>query len=50
MTLEAEVVVAAVHAVYKERIYLLADYYVTKRWLNGKALNLARELRAEEAV
>jgi len=50
LTREAEAVAAATHAIYKEHMYLLSDYYVTKRWLNGKALNLARELRAEEAV
>jgi len=31
-------------------MYLLTDYYVTKEWLNGKALKLAEELHAEEIV
>ncbi len=31
-------------------MYLQSDYYVTKEWLNTKALGLARELKAEEAV
>lgn len=44
LTREAEVVVAA-HAVYKEHIYLLADYFVIKRWLSGRAPRLAKELR-----
>lgn len=50
LTKEAEVVVAAAHAVYKEHIYLLADYYVIRRWLNNKAINLAKKLNAEEAI
>ncbi|MEM2483010.1 MAG: nucleotidyltransferase family protein [Candidatus Nezhaarchaeales archaeon] len=50
LSLEAEVVVAAAHAIYKEHIYLLADYYVIKQWLNKKALKLAEELNAEEAL
>ncbi|MEM2240342.1 MAG: hypothetical protein QXL27_08605 [Candidatus Bathyarchaeia archaeon] len=50
LTPEAETIATATHAIYKEHMYLLTDYYVTKKWLNGKALNLARELRAEEAI
>lgn len=49
LTKEAEAVVTAVHSVYKEHIYLLADHYVTKQWLTSKAINLARELCIEEA-
>lgn len=50
LTKEAEAIVTAAHAIYKEHIYLLSDYYVTKRWLNGKAMKLAEELNAREAV
>lgn len=50
LTKDAEVIVTAAHAIYKEHIYLLADYYVVKYWLNNRALSLARELGAEEVV
>lgn len=50
LTREAEAVVAAAHAIYKEHMYLLADYYVIKSWLNSEAINLAKELNAEEAI
>ncbi|MEM2197016.1 MAG: hypothetical protein QW290_08050 [Sulfolobales archaeon] len=47
---EAETVATVAHAVYKEHVYLLSDYYVAREWLNRKALNLTRELKAEDAV
>ncbi|MEM1510846.1 MAG: hypothetical protein QW096_13345 [Thermofilaceae archaeon] len=50
LTVEAEAVATIAYAVYKEHVYLLSDYYVTREWLNTKALGLARELKAEEAV
>lgn len=50
LNLEAEVIITAAHAIYKEHMYLLADYYVIKQWLSRKALKLAEELNAEEAV
>uniref|UniRef100_A0A7C4H7M3 Uncharacterized protein n=1 Tax=Ignisphaera aggregans TaxID=334771 RepID=A0A7C4H7M3_9CREN len=50
LTVEAEAIATLAHAIYKEHMYLLSDYYVTKMWLNNKALGLARELKAEEAV
>lgn len=50
LTVEAEAIATLAHAVYKEHMYLLSDYYVAREWLNSKALGLARELRAEEAV
>ena len=50
LTKEAEAIATATHAIYKEHMYLLTDYYVTKKWLNGKALKLAEELHAEEVV
>ncbi|MEM1650453.1 MAG: hypothetical protein QXY55_05970 [Candidatus Korarchaeota archaeon] len=50
LTVETEAVATVAHAMYKEHIYLLSDYYVAREWLNAKALGLARELKAEEAV
>jgi len=50
LTKDAETIVTAAHAIYKENIYLLSDYYVTKEWLSRKALKLAKELKAEEAI
>ncbi|MEM2197370.1 MAG: hypothetical protein QW290_09850 [Sulfolobales archaeon] len=50
LTVEAEAIATVAHAIYKEHIYLLSDYYVTREWLNTKALGLARELKAGEAV
>ena len=50
LTKDAETIVTAAHAIYKENIYLLSDYYVTKEWLSRKVLSLAEELKAEKAV
>lgn len=50
LTREAEVVATAAHAIYKEHTYLLADYYVVKRWVSSKALRLAEELSVREAL
>ncbi len=50
LTREAEVVVTAAHAVYKEHVYLLADYFTVKKWLNKRALDLARELGVEDSL
>lgn len=50
LTREAEALATAAHAIYKEHMYLLADYYVIKQWMNSKAVNLAKELNVEEAV
>jgi len=50
LTVEAEAIATVAHAIYKEHMYLLSDYYVTREWLNTKALGLARELKAGEAV
>ncbi|MEM2288309.1 MAG: hypothetical protein QW503_04390 [Sulfolobales archaeon] len=47
---EAEAVATVAHAVYKEHVYLLSDYYVVREWFNRRALNLARELGVEDAV
>ena len=37
----AEAVLAAAHAVYKERIYTLNDYVTIAKWLNERSLRLA---------
>lgn len=50
LTREAEAIVTAAHAIYKEHIYLLTDYYVIKHWTNNKTLSLARELKVEDAI
>ncbi|WP_434730824.1 hypothetical protein WLZ34_03985 [Thermogladius sp. KZ2Tp1] len=50
LTKEAEVVVTAAHAVYKEHVYLLADYFTVKKWLNKRALDLAGELGVEDSL
>ncbi|MEM3680060.1 MAG: hypothetical protein QW359_00190 [Metallosphaera sp.] len=50
LTKDAEAIVTAAHAIYKEHVYLLSDYYVTREWLSRKALGLAEELKAEKAV
>lgn len=50
LSLPAEVVVAAAHAVYKEHIYLLMDYFVVRRWLGRRAVSLAEELGAGFAL
>jgi hypothetical protein len=52
MSLEryAESLVAASHAIYKERIYTLNDYFTVDRWASRKTIKLAQELRCEEAL
>jgi len=50
LTKDAETIVTAAHAIYKEHIYLLSDYYITRGWLSRKVLSLAEELKAEKAV
>ena len=49
LTKDAETIVTAAHAIYKEHIYLLSDYYITRGWLSRKVLSLAEELKAEKA-
>jgi hypothetical protein len=46
----AEALVVACHAIYKERIYTLNDYFTVERWANMKAIRLAQELKCEEAL
>ncbi|MGC9010341.1 MAG: hypothetical protein ACP5I7_07000 [Sulfolobales archaeon] len=50
LTKEAEAVVSAAHAIYKEHMYLLIDYFTTKNWLSPKALRLSSELGVEDSV
>jgi len=47
---EAEVVVTAAHAIYKEHMVLLMDCLVTWAWTNRGARSLANELGADEAL
>jgi hypothetical protein len=41
----AEALVSAAHAIYKERIYTLNDYFTVKEWANERTFRLAEELR-----
>lgn len=50
LTREAEAVVSTAHAIYKEHLYLLIDYFVTRKWLSKKALNLSIELGIGNSV
>jgi hypothetical protein len=52
MSLEsyAESLVVASHAIYKERIYTLNDYFTVNRWTSKMTIKLAQELRCEEAL
>jgi hypothetical protein len=47
---EAEVAVAAAHAVYKEHLVLIMDCLVAWSWLNKRAWNIATEHRVEESL
>ena len=47
---EAEVAVAAAHAVYKEHLVLLMDCLVACSWLNKRAWDIALEHRVEESL
>jgi hypothetical protein len=52
MSLEsyADSLVAASHAIYKEQIYTLNDYFTVDRWTSKMTIKLAQELRCEEAL
>jgi hypothetical protein len=41
----AEALVSAAHAVYKERIYTLNDYFTVKEWATEETFKLAKKLR-----
>jgi len=47
---EAEVAVAAAHAIYKEHLVLLMDCLVVWRWLSTKAWRVAAELGVEATL
>ena len=47
---EAEVAVAAAHAVYKEHLVLLMDCLVAWSWLNKRTWDIAAEHRVEESL
>jgi len=46
----AEALVTASHAIYKERIYTLNDYFTIKEWADEKAFRLAEELKCKPAL
>jgi hypothetical protein len=50
LTREAEVVVAAAHAVYKEHMVLLLDCITAWTWTNKRTWSIALELRARGAL
>ncbi len=50
VTREAEVVIAAGHAVYKEHIVLLVDCLTMWKWASRKTIGLAKELKTLESI
>jgi hypothetical protein len=46
----AEALVTASHAIYKERIYTLNDYFTIEEWADEKAFQLAEELKCKAAL
>jgi len=46
----AEALVAASHAIYKERIYTLNDYFTIKEWASTKSFKMAEELSCKPAL
>lgn len=46
----AEALAAASHAIYKEKIYTLNDYFTVKEWISNESLRLAEELYCEHAL
>jgi hypothetical protein len=50
LTREAEVVVAAAHAVYKEHMVLLLDCITAWTWTNKRTWGIALELRVQRAL
>jgi len=46
----AEALVAASHAIYKERIYTLNDFFTVEKWITKKTVKLAQELGCEIAL
>jgi hypothetical protein len=50
LSLEAEVVLTAAHAVYKEQLFTLNDYFTVKRWNNEKVPVLAEATKTMPAL
>ncbi|MGC9227643.1 hypothetical protein [Caldivirga sp.] len=50
LTREAEVVVAAAHAVYKEWLITLNDYATVKTWISRGAVELCLRMKCSEAL
>jgi len=50
LTREAEVVVAAAHAIYKEHLILLIDCLLAWEWLNSRAWRIALDLNVKQAL
>jgi len=50
ITKDAEVISVASHAVYKEHIYLLADYFTIKKWMDSKAVELAKKYNVKDSL
>ena len=50
LTGDAEVVVTAAHAAYKEHMVLLLDCLTINAWLSGKAVRIAEEFMVREAL
>jgi hypothetical protein len=46
----AEALVAASHAIYKERNYTLNDYFTIKQWVSTKSFKMAEELSCKPAL
>ena len=46
----AEVLATATHAIYKERIYTLNDYFTVEKWISGKTFKLAEELKCKPVI
>lgn len=46
----AEALVSAAHAVYKERIYTLNDYFTVKEWTTEETFKLAKKLRCTSSL
>jgi len=45
-----ESLVSACHAVYKERIYTLNDFFTVEEWTSKKTLRLAQEFNCDDAL
>ncbi|MCC6019217.1 MAG: hypothetical protein LM601_09320 [Candidatus Verstraetearchaeota archaeon] len=45
-----EALVSAAHAIYKERIYTLNDYFTVKEWATEETFKLAKKLRCTSSL